>query len=234
MSENTKTLPAVALRGMTILPGMVVHFDVSRERSMKAIERAMLKEEEVFLVTQKDPDTEEPSGKDLFSIGLVASIRQVIKLPNNILRILVEGKERAELLYLEDEGEFLEAEVRFFDPMEGKPSPLEEEAMLRSLKELIGDYCSSNSKLAKAFQSILNDARELSGLIDETANNLPLYYEDKQRLLEAVSLRERFDELEVILANEINIMEIKKDIQTKVKERVDKNQREYLLREQLK
>ena len=103
MSENTKTLPAVALRGMTILPGMVVHFDVSRERSMKAIERAMLKEEEVFLVTQKDPDTEEPSGKDLFSIGLVASIRQVIKLPNNILRILVEGKERAELLYLEDE-----------------------------------------------------------------------------------------------------------------------------------
>ena len=234
MSENTKTLPAVALRGMTILPGMVVHFDVSRERSMKAIERAMLKEEEVFLVTQKDPDTEEPSGKDLFSIGLVASIRQVIKLPNNILRILVEGKERAELLYLEDEGEFLEAEVRFFDPMEGKPSPLEEEAMLRSLKELIADYCSSNSKLAKAFQSILNDARELSGLIDETANNLPLYYEDKQRLLEAVSLRERFDELEVILANEINIMEIKKDIQTKVKERVDKNQREYLLREQLK
>ena len=234
MSENTKTLPAVALRGMTILPGMVVHFDVSRERSMKAIERAMLKEEEVFLVTQKDPDTEEPSGKDLFSIGLVASIRQVIKLPNNILRILVEGKERAELLYLEDEGEFLEAEVRFFDPMEGKPSPLEEEAMLRSLKELIGDYCSSNSKLAKAFQSILNDARELSSLIDETANNLPLYYEDKQRLLEAVSLRERFDELEVILANEINIMEIKKDIQTKVKERVDKNQREYLLREQLK
>ena len=234
MSENTKTLPAVALRGMTILPGMVVHFDVSRERSMKAIERAMLKEEEVFLVTQKDPDTEEPSGKDLFSIGLVASIRQVIKLPNNILRILVEGKERAELLYLEDEGEFLEAEVRFFDPMEGKPSPLEEEAMLRSLKELIADYCSSNSKLAKAFQSILNDARELSSLIDETANNLPLYYEDKQRLLEAVSLRERFDELEVILANEINIMEIKKDIQTKVKERVDKNQREYLLREQLK
>ncbi|MCI5480679.1 MAG: endopeptidase La [Lachnospiraceae bacterium] len=234
MSENTKTLPAVALRGMTILPGMVVHFDVSRERSMKAIERAMLKEEEVFLVTQKDPDTEEPSGKDLFSIGLVASIRQVIKLPNNILRILVEGKERAELLYLEDEGEFLEAEVRFFDPMEGKPSPLEEEAMLRSLKELIGDYCSSNSKLAKAFQSILNDARDLSSLIDETANNLPLYYEDKQRLLEAVSLRERFDELEVILANEINIMEIKKDIQTKVKERVDKNQREYLLREQLK
>ncbi|MDD7023693.1 MAG: endopeptidase La [Oscillospiraceae bacterium] len=234
MSENTKTLPAVALPGMTILPGMVVHFDVSRERSMKAIERAMLKEEEVFLVTQKDPDTEEPSGKDLFSIGLVASIRQVIKLPNNILRILVEGKERAELLYLEDEGEFLEAEVRFFDPMEGKPSPLEEEAMLRSLKELIADYCSSNSKLAKAFQSILNDARELSSLIDETANNLPLYYEDKQRLLEAVSLRERFDELEVILANEINIMEIKKDIQTKVKERVDKNQREYLLREQLK
>ena len=234
MSENTKTLPAVALRGMTILPGMVVHFDVSRERSMKAIERAMLKEEEVFLVTQKDPDTEEPAGKDLFSIGLVASIRQVIKLPNNILRILVEGKERAELLYLEDEGEFLEAEVRFFDPMEGKPSPLEEEAMLRSMKELIADYCSSNSKLAKAFQSILNDARELSGLIDETANNLPLYYEDKQRLLEAVSLRERFDELEVILANEINIMEIKKDIQTKVKERVDKNQREYLLREQLK
>lgn len=235
MSELTKILPAVALRGMTILPGMVVHFDVSRERSMRAIEEAMLQEEKIFLITQKDPDVEVPTGRDLYTTGLVAKIKQVIKLPKNILRILVEGEQRAELIYLEQNDDFLEAEVALYGEEDMKrPSPLEEEAMLRSLRELLQEYSAENAKLAKAFQGILNDAEELSALIDETANNLPLYYEDKQRLLEAVALEDRFNELSTILANEINVLRIKKEIQVKVKERVDKNQKEYLLREQLK
>ena len=235
MSEITKVLPAVALRGMTILPGMVVHFDVSRERSIKAIERAMLQDEKVFLVTQKDPDAEEPTGEDLYNIGLVAVIKQVIKLPNNILRILVEGQDRAELLLLEENTDYLEAEVAIFDPAELEhPSPLTEEAMVRTLKELLDDYCSENSKLAKAFQNVLQSTEALAPLMDEIANNLPLYYEEKQKILEAVDLEDRFRELSQILANETNIMRIKRDIQAKVKERVDKNQREYLLREQLK
>lgn len=235
MSELTKILPAVALRGMTILPGMVVHFDVSRERSMRAIEEAMLQEEKIFLITQKDPDVEIPTGRDLFTTGLVAKIKQVIKLPKNILRILVEGEQRAELLYLEQNDDYLEAEVALYDEADMKrPSPLEEEAMLRSMKELLQEYCAENAKLAKAFQGVLNDAEELSVLMDETANNLPLYYEDKQKLLEAVALEDRFHELSTILANEINVMRIKKEIQASVKERVDKNQKEYLLREQLK
>lgn len=235
MSEITKVLPAVALRGMTILPGMVVHFDVSRERSIKAIERAMLQDEKVFLVTQKDPDAEEPTGEDLYNIGLVAVIKQVIKLPNNILRILVEGQDRAELLLLEENTDYLEAEVAVFDPAELEhPSPLTEEAMVRTLKELLYDYCSENSKLAKAFQNVLQSTEELAPLMDEIANSLPLYYEEKQKILETVDLEGRFRELSQILANETNIMRIKRDIQAKVKERVDKNQREYLLREQLK
>ena len=235
MSEITKVLPAVALRGMTILPGMVVHFDVSRERSIKAIERAMLQDEKVFLVTQKDPDAEEPTGEDLYNIGLVAVIKQVIKLPNNILRILVEGQDRAELLLLEENTDYLEAEIAVFDPAELEhPSPLTEEAMIRTLKELLYDYCSENSKLAKAFQNVLQSTEELAPLMDEIANSLPLYYEEKQKILETVDLEGRFRELSQILANETNIMRIKRDIQAKVKERVDKNQREYLLREQLK
>ena len=174
MSEITKVLPAVALRGMTILPGMVVHFDVSRERSIKAIERAMLQDEKVFLVTQKDPDAEEPTGEDLYNIGLVAVIKQVIKLPNNILRILVEGQDRAELLLLEENTDYLEAEVAIFDPAElEQPSPLTEEAMVRTLKELLDDYCSENSKLAKAFQNVLQSTEALAPLMDEIANNLP-------------------------------------------------------------
>jgi len=235
MSEMTKVLPAVALRGMAILPGMVVHFDVARERSMKAVEQAMLQEEKIFLVTQKDPDVEVPKGRDLFEIGLIAKIKQVIKLPNKLLRVLVEGEKRAELMYLETNDDYLEAEVIVFDKDDEKcPSMQEEEAMVRALKELIIEYCNENAKLAKGFQNILNDIEDLSRLIDETANSLPLYYEDKQKLLEAVVLKDRFEELSSILANETNIMRIKKEIQEKVKERVDKNQKEYLLREQLK
>lgn len=235
MSELIRIMPAVALRGMTILPGMVVHFDVSRERSTRAVEEAMLREEKIFLVTQKDPDMEEPSEKDLYTIGLLATIKQVIKLPNNILRVLVEGEKRAEMLGLEQDKDYLEAEVATFDEEdENKPSEVETEAMLRSLKELLRQYCSDNSKMAKAVESMFEASEDLSQLIDETANNLPIYYEEKQKVLEAIGLKERFEALMTILANEVDILQIKRDIQARVKERVDKNQREYLLREQLK
>ena len=134
MSELIRILPAVALRGMTILPGMVVHFDVSRKQSMRAVEEAMLREEKIFLVTQRDPDMEEPSEKDLYTIGLLASIKQVIKLPNNILRVLVEGEKRAEMLGLDRDRDYLEAEIAAFgEEDEKKPQPAEAEAMLRSL-----------------------------------------------------------------------------------------------------
>ena len=156
MSELTKILPAVALRGMTILPGMVVHFDVSRERSMRAIEEAMLQEEKIFLITQKDPDVEVPTGRDLYTTGLVAKIKQVIKLPKNILRILVEGEQRAELIYLEQNDDFLEAEVALYGEEDMKrPSPLEEEAMLRSLRLFLMEMVTTtSSQVLPAIQSV--------------------------------------------------------------------------------
>ncbi len=235
MSELIQVLPAVALRGMTVLPGMIVHFDVSRECSRKAVERAMLQGEEIFLITQRDPDVEEPTGKDLYSVGLVASIKQVIKLPQNILRILVEGEYRAELIYMETGKEYMEAEFTGFDEEPEDAIPADRrEAMIRSLKEMLQEYCAGNAKLGKALENQLRDAQTLSELVDETANNIPLHYEDKQKILEAVRLDERFDVLCGLLANEINIMKIRQEIQTKVKERIDKNQKEYLLREQLK
>ena len=235
MSELIQVLPAVALRGMTILPGMIVHFDVSRERSRKAVERAMLQGEKIFLVTQRDPDVEEPSGKDLYAIGVVASIKQVIKLPHNILRILVEGEKRAELLFLEPGGEYLEAELTECDPEpEDAIAPDRREAMSRTLRELLQEYAAGNAKLGKALENQLKDVQTLAQLVDETANNIPLRYEDRQRLLEAVGLEERFGVLCGLLANETNIMRIRQEIQAKVKERIDKNQKEYLLREQLK
>ena len=225
----------MALRGMTILPGMIVHFDVSRERSRKAVERAMLQGEKIFLVTQRDPDVEEPSGKDLYAIGVVASIKQVIKLPHNILRILVEGEKRAELLFLEPGGEYLEAELTECDPEpEDAIAPDRREAMSRTLRELLQEYAAGNAKLGKALENQLKDVQTLAQLVDETANNIPLRYEDRQRLLEAVGLEERFGVLCGLLANETNIMRIRQEIQAKVKERIDKNQKEYLLREQLK
>ena len=225
----------MALRGMTILPGMIVHFDVSRERSRKAVERAMLQGEKIFLVTQRDPDVEEPSGKDLYAIGVVASIKQVIKLPHNILRILVEGEKRAELLFLEPGGEYLEAELTECDPEpEDAIAPDRREAMSRTLRELLQEYAAGNAKLGKALENQLKDVQTLAQLVDETANNIPLRYGDRQRLLEAVGLEERFGVLCGLLANETNIMRIRQEIQAKVKERIDKNQKEYLLREQLK
>lgn len=235
MSEWTKELPAVALRGMTILPSMIVHFDISRERSIKAVEQAMLENQEIFVVTQKNPEISEPGQKDLYRIGTVVTVKQLLRLPKNIFRVLVEGTARAELLELDDSQGHLQAEVAVFEEL--REEDLEEnrkEALLRNLKELYGEYARVNPKMSKELTAQLMDVSELSRLVDDICINLPLYYEEKQKLLEAIRLPERYDLLCVMLSNEVEIMNIKAELQAKVKERVDKNQREYLLREQLK
>ena len=235
MSDLTKELPVVALRGMTILPSMIVHFDISREKSMTAVEQAMLDKQELFVVTQKDPEAAKPGQSDLYRVGTVVMIKQLMRLPNNILRVLVEGIARAELLTLDENQKYLLAEVAVFEEMrDGELDEHHREAMLRTLKEIYSEYALANPKISKELTAQLMETGEVSRLVDQIAIHIPLYYEDKQRLLEAVHLYDRYELLCVILGNEVNIMHIRAELQEKVKERIDKNQKEYILREQLK
>lgn len=234
MSELIRHLPAIALRGMTILPDMIVHFDVSRDKSIRATEEAMLHDQNIFLVAQIDADLEETTRENLYKIGTIAVIKQIIKLPNNILRVLVEGLERAELAELDADGDYLEAEVIRFEPQELEVDDIAREAMTRNLKELFAQYALENPKLGKELVKQLLETEDLKRLVDQICINMPLYYEEKQKLLEAVDLSERYEALCIMLGNEIQIIQIKNDLQQKVKERVDKNQREYILREQMK
>ncbi|MDU7027606.1 endopeptidase La [Robinsoniella peoriensis] len=235
MSEIIKNIPAVALRGMTILPSMIVHFDISRTKSIRAIEEAMLKEQRLFVVTQKDPDLSDPELNDLYHIGTIVEIKQVVKLPQNIFRVLAEGLERAELLDLSETEEYLVVEAGTFSQEPAQPmDDYMKQAMVRNLKEIFENYSKENGKMSKELVHQLLEITEIEKLVDQIGINIPLYFEDKQRLLEAVDIFERYELLSVILSNEINVLKIKRDLQEKVKEHVDKNQKEYLLREQLK
>ena len=234
MKQPISILPAIALRGTTILPDMIVHFDVSRERSIKAIEAAMLHDQKIFLVTQKDPEVEKPELSELYQVGTVAYIKQVVKLPHDLLRVLVEGIERAELLGLEQEEPFLKAETALFEPDGAQYTKSLKEAMFRSIQELFQRYCMESGKISKDLAAQIMNITELEELISQISVNVPLTYQNKQKILEAVSLENQYEVLAVILNNEIEVLQIGHDLQRKLKARVDKNQRDYILREQLK
>ena len=234
MKQAISILPAIALRGTTILPDMIVHFDVSRERSIKAIEAAMLHDQKIFLVTQKDPEVEKPELSELYQVGTVAYIKQVVKLPHDLLRVLVEGIERAELLGLEQEEPFLKAETALFEPDGAQYTKSLKEAMFRSIQELFQRYCMESGKISKDLAAQIMNITELEELISQIAVNVPLTYQNKQKILEAVSLENQYEVLAAILNNEIEVLQIGHDLQRKLKARVDKNQRDYILREQLK
>ena len=234
MKQPISILPAIALRGTTILPDMIVHFDVSRERSIKAIEAAMLHDQKIFLVTQKDPEVEKPELSELYQVGTVAYIKQVVKLPHDLLRVLVEGIERAELLGLEQEEPFLKAETALFEPDGTQYTKSLKEAMFRSMQELFQRYCMESGKISKDLAAQIMNITELEELISQIAVNVPLTYQNKQKILEAVSLENQYEVLAAILNNEIEVLQIGHDLQRKLKARVDKNQRDYILREQLK
>ena len=234
MNNTIMVMPAIALRGTTILPDMIVHFDISREKSVKAVEEAMTQDQKIFLVTQKDPKVEEPAIDDLYRIGTIAMVKQVVKMPKGVLRVLVEGLERAELVELEEEISYLEAEVAGFETEEQVLPDNLKEAMVRSIKDIFLVYCRENQKISKELSNQILDIEEIGHLVDQICINLPLGFEQRQQLLEAVSLDDRYELLGVIMSNEIEIMRVRTEIQNKVKERIDKNQREYILREQLK
>ena len=213
---------------------MIVHFDVSRERSVKAIEAAMLHDQKIFLVTQIDPEVESPDLAGVYHVGTIAYIKQVVKLPQNLLRVLVEGTGRATLMKFEQEFPFIRSEITPVDEEEMQmPEPVME-AMHRSLKELFHRYCMENGKVSKELVAQILNIDNVEELVEQIAVNIPLSYQNKQKILEALTLEERYEVLGAILGNEIEIMQIGRDLQKKVKARIDKNQREYILREQLK
>lgn len=235
MNNPISVLPAIALRGTTILPDMIVHFDVNRERSIRAVEAAMLHDQKIFLITQRDPGVEEPKLTDLYQVGTIAYIKQVVKLPHNLLRVLVEGTERAEILGLEQEYPFLKAEAALFEQEETEHyTTAVKEAMHRSIRELFHHYCLESGKISKELVAQILNITEVEELIKQVSVNLPLACQDKQRILEAISLEEQYEVLGAIISNEIEVLQVAKELQKKLKERVDKNQREYILREQLK
>ena len=234
MKQPISILPALALRGTTILPDMIVHFDVSRERSMKAIEAAMLQDEKIFLVTQKDPEIETPEIKDLYKVGTVAYIKQVVKLPHDLLRVLVEGLERSELVGLEQEDPFLMAETVGVEEDGAQYGRSLREAMYRSIRELFQRYCLESGRISKDLAAKILNIQNLEELVSQISVNVPLSYQNQQKILEALTLEEQYEVLAAILTNEIEVLQIGHDLQHKLKARVDKNQREYILREQLK
>lgn len=235
MSELIKNIPAIALRGMTVLPSMIVHFDISRERSIMALEVAMQSDQLLFLVTQQNPDVSDPDFQDLYRIGTVARVKNLIKLPQNIVRVMVEGLERAQMTDLNAEAGYLLAEVVTYpDAEQATFSGSTADAMLRALKDIFSRYCMENGKIGRELSRQLLAIESLPRLVDQIAINLPLNYEDRQRLLEALELEARYETLCVILCNELEIIRIKNELQRKVKERIDKNQKEYILREQMK
>ena len=217
------------------MPEMIVHFDVSRERSIAAIQQAMVEEQEIFLVAQKSIETENPGQDDVYEIGTVASVKQLIKLSKKVVRVLVEGKNRAVLKKIEETDPYLRAEVEVLEEQEITiPDDLNAEAMMRGLKEIITKYAAKNGKISKESVAEILDITDLKRLVNEVAANIPLKYKDQQELLEELDFWSRYEKLSLKLVNEMQIMEIKEELQRKVKNKVDKHQKEYLLREQLK
>ncbi|HCL01360.1 MAG TPA: endopeptidase La [Lachnoclostridium phytofermentans] len=234
MSECTRQLPVVALRNMAVMPGMLIHFDVNRKVSIEAIETAMLSNQQVLLVSQIDAETENPTLEDLYRVGTIAEIKQMIKLPGNVIRVLVTGLERATLDTLVSEQPYLRAQLTSKEAELLNITEAEEEAMVRALRDLFEVYITENNKLNKDIIRQVEASREIEKMVEQLSIHIPMTLEDKQLLLAASDLMEQYERLCVILADEIEVMRIKKELQNKVKDKVDKNQKDYIMREQLK
>ena len=234
MADQRLNLPMVPLRGLTIMPGMIVHFDVSRESSIQAVQEAMAEEQKIFLVSQKSIETEKPTQEDVFEIGTIATVKQIMKLPKQIMRVLVEGEVRGRLINMSDDAPYLQAEVEIIEDDEAMPETLDDQAMLRGLKDIFVEYAAKNGKFSKESIGGILEIQDVKKLVDEIAANVPLPYMELQDILNQTEFEQRYETLCFKLVNEIQIIAIKDEIRAKVKERVDKHQREYILREQLK
>lgn len=233
LGTETEFLPTVALRGLTILPGMVIHFDLSREKSIEAVEQAMLADQRLLVVTQKEPEVEDPGLADVYEVGTVAVIKQVTKLPGHVLRVLVEGRSRGRLYRFVQEDSYILTEVSYEKDDMTELAESEQEAMTRTVRETFAAYYSCFPKVGKAVADQIEEEMPLGRLLDSITINMPLNIEDKQRILGAVSVRERFEILTDLMVREVEIIRIKNELAKDIRGRIDKNQRDYILREQL-
>lgn len=233
MEEQIMNMPAVALRGLTILPGMIAHFDISRERSLRAVEEAMEQDQKIYLVTQRNVNSEDQTQEDLYQMGIVADIKQVVRLQNDVVRILVDGISRAALLGFTGNEKYLEAEICYCDSnADSLPEDLRE-AMLLGVREAFHRYAAVVGKISKELIRQIDQYEDLEKLIDYVTNNLPVSYELKQQVLEAEDINDRYQVIVSLLLSQVEVISIKNELQKKVKVRVDKHQKEYVLREQL-
>ena len=233
MEENLITLPAIALRGLAVLPEMIQHFDISREKSVSAVENAMVGEQKVFLVTQRDPEVEEPKIKDLYQIGTIAKVKQLVKMPGGLIRVMVEGLTRAEMVALNEDGAYLKADVLESPLKEENLNDTVKEAMSRVVKDKLEEFGNANPKAVKDFMGSLLVISDLEELLIRTAGQFPLDYQVRQELLECEYVSHLYERVVYHLMREIEILQIKRDYQVKVKASIDKNQRDYVLREEL-
>ena len=236
MKDIIQVMPVVALRGMTILPDMIVHFDVSRSKSKKAVERAMRTDRKLFVTAQRDPDIEEPKKDELFTAGTIVTVKQMTKMQHGMLRVLVSAEERAELLELLDNPDYLEAEITTAnneDDIEGLPEECRE-AMLRGLLEAFGAYCKAHGKINREIEQQLMEQDDLERLLNLIPVHALLKWTQMQKILDQEKLSDKYEQLLLVLNNEMEILHIKKELEEKVRANVDRSQREYILREEMK
>lgn len=234
MSEYTRQMPVVVLKDMAVMPGMLIHFDINRKLSVKAVEEAMMSGEQVFLVAQKDASIEEPEREHLFEVGTIALIKQLIKLPGNVIRVLVVGEETAVLNEITSSDPFIKGIITPRKDYDEELYENEQEAMIRSLKDILEVYLRENQSLNGEIVKQLQSITDIKKLVEQVSIHIPMSLEEKQEILEATNFINRYERLLVILTNEIEIIRIRKELQAKVKDKVDKNQKDYILREQLK
>lgn len=234
MENQFESMPMVALRGMTVLPEMVIHFDVSRKRSIEAIQRAMQsKEQKVFLVAQRELNIEEPGQKDVYEVGTVATIKQIAKMSKNVFRVLAVGEKRARLLQIEEQDPCLVGEVYLLEDEDAKGN-LSDIPEAKNLQQIFFEYTMKNGKIPKDVIAQIADIKSFKGLVYQIAANVPMDYMSHQEILEKDDLFERYEMLAFKIANEMAVLDLKEGIQNKVKERMDKHQKEFILREQIK
>ena len=233
MEDTIMTMPVIALRGLTVLPHMTVSFDISRPKSISAVEKAMVGDQKICLVTQRDPEDQDPTLEQLYHIGTIALIKQLVKMPGGIVRVMVDGQEKVELLSLDQTEPMLVGEIMEVEPEE-EPEYVVEQAMLRVLKEKTEAYSHQHAKFAKEILPGLLAMKDLEPLMTRLASELPWEYVVRQEYLEAMNAEGRYGVLVKNLANEVEIAEIRREFQQKVKESIDKNQKDYILREQMK
>ena len=231
---QSEGIPTVALRGLTVLPDMIIHFDLSREKSILAVEQAMMGNQQLVVVTQKDPNESNPVFEQVHPIGTLAMVKQVTKLPKQMVRVLIEGIKRVEIKSFLENAEYLTSEVNEVQEDNGSIDEMEKEAMLRTVKDIFAEYAACFPKIAGTISRQVEESTNLGKLLDQITINIPLSFQKKQQVLSAYDLTERFEVLTGILANEVEISQVKTKLTTQVKARLDKNQRDYILREQMR